>query len=540
MKCDSALSKSKPGKPRPNKPPQGLSPNVAAVVGAKKRETMLHPESEIKLAEEMAKCYADPLRFVLVAYPWGEKGGPLENQQGPDDNQRQFLMDLGLAVRNRGFDGKDPVLPILMTATSGHGTGKSVLGAWIADWLLSTRPDSIGTVTAGNWPQLKNRTWAQLRYWTKMCITAHWFVIQSRTIFHKDRPDTWKIVAQTSTEQNSQSFAGQHAATSTSWYMFDEASLVPDGVWDVASGGLSDGEPMWFAWGQPERNTGRFHQINFGKHAERWDHRRIDSRTSRFTNKELLEQRLADYGEDSDYCRVRVLGLPPTADELQFIDLARIKAAQQRVPQSLPDDPLIVGVDVSGGGAAWNVIAFRRGNDARTIPRIRIAGEHTRDRSVLVGKLAEILRDERPGRKVSAMFIDMAFGSPIYERLRALGFRNVHETNFGLTHTPERRMSNMRAYMWNAMKDWLLHGAIESDDKMQLDLAGPGYGISRSNQLVLESKAAMQKRGQASPDDGDALALTFAQPVAPAKREEPDEDDEFQGLGSWSRPGWMR
>ena len=115
-------------------------------------------------------------------------------------------------------------------------------------------------------------------------------------------------------------------------------------------------------------------------------------------------------------------------------------------------DPLIVGVDVSGGGSAYNVIAFRRGNDARSIPRIRIAGELTRDRSVLVGKLAEILKDNRPAQKVAAMFIDMAFGSPIFERLRALGYRNVYETNFGLTHTPERRMANMRAYMWDRMK----------------------------------------------------------------------------------------
>src|SRR5450631_245772 len=68
-------------------------------------------------------------------------------------------------------------------------------------------------------------------------------------------------------------------------------------------------------------------------------------------------------------------------------------------------------------------MAFRRGGDARSIPRVRIPGEHTRDRSVLVGKLAEILRDMRPSRKVDAMFIDMAFGSPIYERLRALGFK---------------------------------------------------------------------------------------------------------------------
>jgi hypothetical protein len=69
----------------------------------------------------------------------------------------------------------------------------------------------------------------------------------------------------------------------------------------------------------------------------------------------------------------------------------RIKAAQSRLAQSLPDGPQVVGVDVSGGGSSFNVIAFRRGNDARTIPRIRIAGEHTRDRSVLVGKLSEIL-----------------------------------------------------------------------------------------------------------------------------------------------------
>jgi hypothetical protein len=65
------------------------------------------------------------------------------------------------------------------------------------------------------------------------------------------------------------------------------------------------------------------------------------------------------------------------------------------------------------------------------------------------------------------------------------------------------------------MKDWLLHGAIETDEKMAGYLAGPGYHINRSNLLVLESKADMQNRGQASPDAGDALALTFARPVEP-------------------------
>jgi hypothetical protein len=148
----------------------------------------------------------------------------------------------------------------------------------------------------------------------------------------------------------------------------------------------------------------------------------------------------------------------------------------------------------------------RRGGDARSIPRIRIPGEHTRDRNVLVGRLAEILKDKRPGRVVAAMFLDMAFGSPIYERLRALGFNNVFEVNFGLPHTPDRAKANMRDHMWGEMKDWLLTGAVETHEKMATDLAGPGYHINRSNLLVIESKADMQKRGQASPDDGDALA----------------------------------
>jgi hypothetical protein len=69
-----------------------------------------------------------------------------------------------------------------------------------------------------------------------------------------------------------------------------------------------------------------------------------------------------------------------------------------------------------------------------------------------------------------------------------------------LTHTPDRAKANMRAYMWDRMKDCLLKGAIGTDEKMAMDLAGPDHHINRSNLLVLESKADMQKRGQVSPD----------------------------------------
>src|ERR1700675_3862021 len=252
---------------------------------------------DLALAEEISGYYDDPLGFVLFAYPWGDPG-PLEGETGPDDNQREFLESLSQEVKRRRFDGNEPVMPIQMSETSGHGTGKSAMGAWLADWILSTRPHSIGTVTAGTFTQLEDRTWAALRWWTKLCITAHWFDIQARSIHHKSYRETWKVVAQTCKEENAQSFAGQHAKTSTSWYLFDEASEVPDKIWETAEGGLTDGEPMFFAWGQPVRNTGEFYKINFGSLAERWNHRRVDSRTSRFTNKALIAQWEKDYGPE--------------------------------------------------------------------------------------------------------------------------------------------------------------------------------------------------------------------------------------------------
>lgn len=101
-----------------------------------------------------------------------------------------------------------------------------------------------------------------------------------------------------------------------------------------------------------KHNTGRFYEINFGSEEHRWNHRTVDSRQSRFTNKALIAQDLAEYSEDSDYVRVRIRGLPPVASELQFIDRTRILTAQQRQVVTFPDDPLIAGYDPSGGGSA--------------------------------------------------------------------------------------------------------------------------------------------------------------------------------------------
>jgi len=490
---------------------------------------------DLELADEIGQFYGDPLGFVKFAYPWGEPG-PLEKYLGPDDWQAEFLQQLGEEVCKRKFDGSAPVLPIRFTTASGHGIGKSVLVAMLVNWIMSTRPHAKGTITANTFQQLSTRTWATVQTWTKRCITSHWFTVTSDRMYHNAFKDSWFCSAQSCKEENSEAFAGQHAADSTSFYIFDEASAVPDKIHEVAEGGLTDGEPMFFLFGNATRSQGAFHRVTFGNERKRWIARSIDSRTCRFSNKELIEQWRQDHGEDSDFFRVRVLGLPPRADDSQFIDMDRITEAQKRDVYVLPDEPLIAGVDLAWGGDDENVVRFRCGNDARSIKPLRIPGEKTRDASVMVVKLAEMLKATYEGRKVHTMFIDSAgISGAVGARLRQLGHSNVIEVNFG-ADSPDQHFAYMRDYMWGKMKEWLLTGAIDNHTGLETDLSGPGYTLDKRVRVKLESKDDMRKRGLDSPDDADALALTFAQAVAPLKQVSPSSNDfhfPIGGDGSW-------
>ena len=469
-----------------------------------------------ELADEVAKFYDDPLGYVLFAYPWNEPG-PLADFDGPDQWQRDFLTWLGEEVKARTFDGSTAVEPIRAAVSSGHGIGKSTLQAWIVDWITSTRPYCRGTVTANTSTQLDTKTWAAIVYWKKLSITATWFEINTQRLYFKGHRESWFVAPQSCKEENSEAFAGQHAANSTSFYIFDEDSAVPDKIHEVAQGGLTDGEPMWFLFGNPTRSQGSFHRSCFGSERHRWKVWTIDSRDSRFTNKAQIAEWVQDYGEDSDFVRVRVRGLPPRASDLQFISQQLVSDAQTRTAYYLPDEPLVAGLDLARGGHDECVIRFRRGADARSIPPIRIPGEKARDSMHLVTVTADILGKIYDGQKVRTLFVDATGGSiggPVADRLRQLGHANVVDVQFGGV-CPDPKILNMRAFMWSKLRDWLGKGAIDAAPDLEIDLTGPGYHHDKQDRLVLESKESMKARGLDSPDDGDALALTFAQVVAP-------------------------
>lgn len=463
----------------------------------------------IQLSEEVAKFYADPLGFVLFAFPWGE--GTLQHEVGPRKWQWEFLEKWGEEIKERGFDGNNPVDPIQFSFASGHGIGKSALSAWITLFIMSTRPFSKGVVTATTSPQLKTKTWAELSKWKSLCITSDWFMLRSghgnMTLVHADYPETWRVDAQTCREENSESFAGLHASGSTPWYLFDEASGVPEKIFEVSEGGLTDGEPMRFFFGNPTKNTGYFKKT-FGALRHRFNTMQIDSRDVHGTNKKLFKTWATDYGEDSDFFRVRVKGQFPRASSLQFIST---EVAEDAAKREIFEDkgPVVIGVDVARFGDDASVIYVRQGRDGRSVG-YKMYREL--DSIQLAGHVIAFIKEHKPAK----VFVDGTggYGSGVVDQLGSMGYSDtVEDVQFGSKAIDSEIYFNKRAEMYGLMKQWLETGLIPDDQELVSDLTGVEYGFARENKIQLEKKEDMKKRGLASPDIADALALTFAFPV---------------------------
>ena len=267
-------------------------------------------ERDEERVEELARGFYDPLRFVLWAFPWGETPEfslvelpePWASKYpgckyGPAKWACELLDEVGRQVREHDFDGRHTVEPVRVAVTSGHGCGKSALTAMLVTWLLATRPHAKGVVTATTALQLETKTFAEVKKWIKRSLVGDMFEIQARSVAAKESPETWRIDIQTCREENSEAFAGQHSASSSSVYIFDEASGVPDKIWEVAEGGLTDGEPFIFVFGNPTKNSGAFYDC-FHRDAARWTRFKVDSREAPLTNKKTIQEWAEAFGED--------------------------------------------------------------------------------------------------------------------------------------------------------------------------------------------------------------------------------------------------
>lgn len=479
------------------------------------------PEEEQQL---MAQLWSpmiadDPLAFVMFAFPWGEKGTPLAKFQGPRKWQRRVLRK----IQQHIAEGKALDLPRLLrlARSSGRGIGKSALVAWLVLWFLTTRIGGTVIISANTEAQLRKITWAELTKWATMAIHSHWWEPVGITLrpakwlcelVQRDLQkgtDAWGADGKLWSEENPDAYAGAHNHDGM-MVIFDEASGIPDSIWSVANGFFT--EPtfnrFWIAFSQGRRNSGYFYEI-FNKKRDLWDNDQIDARTVEGTDPSVYQEIIDEYGEDSDEVLVEVMGKFPQNDDISFISPSLVDNAVKR---DLKDDltaPITLGVDPAGTGGDWFTIVARQGHKVIDIRRFKLTDTEIGTMEG-VGHVIDAIEDHNP--QITAVD-ETGMGGPVGDRLREQGYK-VRKVNFAWKSSKPQRYGNKRAEMWAEMKKWLESGQIPDDRRLKTDLSGPKKKPNSKNVMFLESKADMKARGLASPDAGDALALTFAFKVA--------------------------
>lgn len=467
--------------------------------------------SEEQLILEIEAFQLDPLGYVEWAFPWGE--GELASHPGPRKWQRDVLDEIGSKLRaNAELGVWDAVQEAV---ASGHGIGKSALVAMLIMWAMSTHEDTRGIVTANTDTQLRTKTWPEVAKWHRLAINSHWFELTATRMSSRSKghEDNWRIDIIPWSEHNTEAFAGLHNEHKRILIVFDESSAIHDKIWEVTEGVLTDDntEIIWFAPGNPTRQTGRFADC-FGRLAHRWQTRHIDSREVEGTNKQQIAKLVEDYGEDSDIVRVRVRGEFPLQAEYQLISQAHVAEARRREVVFDHNQPIVAGVDFARSGACETVLAFRCGRDARGL---RWVTWRERDSVVLAGKISREIEDLRAkGLHVHTLFCDGGgLGGPIIDILHHAGYP-TREILFGSQAADATAYANRGSEMWGRMRDWMVSGAIPDDPELETQLVSRDYAWNpKSLQLALVPKDKMLSMGLPSPDRADALALTFAEHV---------------------------
>ena len=471
-----------------------------------------------ELIELLAEYELDPLGFAQNMFPWGEPG-ELEHE-ALEQWQYETLDYIGQELRA----GRNVVR--VSTAT-GHGVGKSALASILTQWAHTTFPGTRGVVTANTENQLKTKTWVEINKWHRLCLAKDLFEVTATALFARD-PETakeWRIDVVPWSEKNTEAFAGLHNKGKRIFILLDEASAIPDVIHEVIEGALTDSDTQIIVvmFGNPTKNSGRFFETRpGGKFGKRWRFSSLDSRSVRRTNKELIEQWAEDYGEDSDFFRVRVKGEFPRADAISFISYEQAFLATKRELPEFNSQPMVLGVDVARFGDDKSVILPRRGRDARSYPAEVFQGLDT-------VQLAHRVREAIARYNPEAVFVDgTGIGGGVVDNLNNMSLPClIHEVTFSgkPTGLNEESYANVRAEIWGEMRRWLASGCIpENVPKLEQscidDLTGPMYMfVGDKSAIQLETKRDMKSRGVKSPDWADALACTFALKIVPVERD---------------------
>ena len=415
----------------------------------------------------------------------------------PDEEQKKILNAVG-----RG----DPFI----TVRSGHGVGKTAVLAWIIVWHMLTRYPQKTLATAPTSSQLFDALAAETKSWIEKLPgpVREVLDVKSESITHRAAPADSFVTFATSRAETPEALAGKHSENML--LIADEASGVPEQVYEAAIGSMSGHKATMILAGNPIRSSGYFYDSHMdSEKSKAWTKFHISCENHPRINQEEFVKRIAmQYGEKSNAYRVRVLGEFPLAEEDTIIPAELAESALQRDVKPTNHQP-IWGLDVARYGSAVSALAKRKGN----VLMQPIQSWGGLDTMELVGRVKEQWDITMPSDRPEAICVDgIGLGAGVADRLREMGLPAL-SINVGESPSMRERYRNLRAELWyEKVRGWFATREVNiaGDVALVKQLVQPRYKITVNNKIQVESKDEMKKRGVPSPDIADALVLTFA------------------------------
>lgn len=389
-----------------------------------------------------------------------------------------------------------------ISVRAGHGVGKSTACAWLLIWHMLTRMPQKAVCTAPTAGQLFDALFSEVKHWCNKLPEPLRETIEVFTdrIVQRGAPESSFISARTSSAERPEALAGIHSENVL--IIVDEASAVPEPVFEAAAGSMSGHAATTILISNPTRNTGLFFKTHHQLSSD-WKTMHVSCLDNKLVSKDFVNQIAATYGEGSNAYRVRVLGEFALKDDDSLIPAELVDAAMDRDIVINPGEPVIYGIDVARFGNDRTVICKRQGN-------VVLGYKHWSGED-LMGTVGRIVHEAGMDNPQEIMVDSIGLGGGVADRLRELSF-NVRDVNVSESVAFNQQAARLRDELWLSAKEWLESRAVKlpKDEDLRAELIGPTYSFTSNGKIKIEGKSEMKRRGLRSPDLADALCLTFA------------------------------
>lgn len=450
----------------------------------------------VQPTDDLSRAIAANLRQIILLY-YNDPVGFTRNILGvePDPWQAEVMTAVAKGARR-------------ISVRAGHGVGKSAFCAWLSIWHMVTRYPQKTVMTAPTAGQLFDALFAEIKFWINRLPAPirDLFDMTSDKVTLKSAPEASFLSARTSSADRPEALAGIHSEHVL--LIGDEASAIPEPVFESAAGSMSGHSACTILIGNPTRNTGLFFRTHHELSSE-WRTFHVSCLSSSRVAKDFVEQIRTTYGPESNAFRVRVLGEFALRDDDTLIAAELVDSAMSRDIALNEQEPLVYGVDVARFGDDRSVLCKRRGNVVMPM--------HTWQGLDLMQLTGAIVNEAKLDKPAEVCVDSIGLGSGVADRLREVFAEMklaiaVRDVNVSESNAMNPQAYKLRDELWLSVKEWLNQraGRLPVDQELRAELVGPTYSFMSNGRVRVEPKADMKKRGLRSPDKADALALTFA------------------------------